>query len=162
VPMLSGAGGTERLFTIRTSGGGVHYAKSVVLAVGAGNAPCIPAPFEGIGMGHEAACHALSLRGDCGLPKVLKDKVGAGKRTNVLVVGGGLTSAQIGDMVIRQGIAKVWHLTRGSLKGMCGLIDGRFGRLFADNLDSQAIRHRLELDEQVQEPRESCFLDGRR
>jgi cation diffusion facilitator CzcD-associated flavoprotein CzcO len=96
----------------------VHYAKSVVLAVGAGNAPCIPKPFEGIGMGHEAACHALSLRGEGGLPKTLRDKVGAGKRTNVLVVGGGLTSAQVGDLVIRQGVAKVWHLTRGSLKGM--------------------------------------------
>ena len=118
VPMLSGAGGTERLFIVSTAGGGVHYAKSVVLAVGAGNAPCIPPPFEGVGMGHEAACHALFLRGDCGLPKVLKAKVQAGKRTNVLVIGGGLTSAQIGDLVIKQGVAKVWHLTRGTLKGM--------------------------------------------
>ena len=124
VPMLSGAGGTEKLFTVRTSGpggdggGGVHYAKSVVLAVGAGNAPCIPEPFGGIGMRHEAACHALSLRGEGGLPKVLKRKVEGGKRTNVVVVGGGLTSAQVGDLVIRQGVEKVWHLTRGALKGM--------------------------------------------
>jgi len=122
VPMLSGAGGTERLFTVRAVGGGVHYAKSVVLAVGAGNAPCIPPPFEGIGMGHEAACHALSLRGDCGLPKSLKAKVQAGKRTNVLVIGGGLTSAQVGDLVLKQGVTKVWHLTRGSLKSMLWLL----------------------------------------
>ena len=131
VPVLSGAGGTERLFTVKTAGGGVHYAKSVVLAVGAGNAPCVPAPFEGVGTGHEAACHALSLRGECGLPKVLGEKVRAGKRTNVLVIGGGLTSAQVGDLVLKQGVTKVWHLTRGPLKGMllvcavgsCGRVD---------------------------------------
>jgi hypothetical protein len=118
VPQFSAAGGSEKLFTVRSQGGGLHYAKAVVLAVGPGNAPCIPAPFEGIGMKHEAACHALTLRGDCGLPKVLKAKVAAGKRTNVLVVGGGLTSAQVGDLVLKQGVTKVWHLMRGTLKGL--------------------------------------------
>lgn len=112
----------EKLFTVRTGtaeGNGVHYAKAVVLAVGAGNAPCIPAPFGEIGMGHEAACHALTLRGECGLPKVLKAKIAAGKRTNVLVIGSGLTSAQTGDLVLKQGVSKVWHLMRGTPKGMC-------------------------------------------
>jgi hypothetical protein len=117
VPQFSAAGGSERLFTVRSQDCGVHYAKAVVLAVGPGNAPCITAPFEGFGMKHEAACHALTLRGDCGLPKVLKAKVAAGKRTNVLVVGGGLTSAQVGDLVLKQGVTKVWHLMRGTLKG---------------------------------------------
>lgn len=116
VPGLSGEGGSERLFSVKADGG-LHYAKAVVLAVGAGNAPCIPEPFGGVGMGHEAACHALSLRGDCGLPESLKAKVMAGRRTNVLVIGGGLTSAQIGDLVLKQGVSKVWHLTRGTLKG---------------------------------------------
>lgn len=117
VPQFSAEGGSEKLFTVRSSGG-VHYAKAVVLAVGPGNAPCIPAPFGGTGMKHEAACHALTLRGDCGLPKALKAKVAAGKRTNVLVVGGGLTSAQVGDLVLKQGVTKVWHLMRGTLKGL--------------------------------------------
>jgi NADPH-dependent glutamate synthase beta subunit-like oxidoreductase len=72
-------------------------------------------------MGHEAACHALTLRGEGGLPKVLKAKVAAGKRMEVLVVGGGLTSAQIGDLVLRQGVSRVWHLMRGTMKGtFCG------------------------------------------
>lgn len=120
---ISGLGGSEKLFTVLTCGGGVHYAKAVVLAVGAGNAPCIPEPFAGVGMGHEAACHALTLRGDSGLPKALKAKVAAGKRTNVLVIGGGLTSAQIGDLVLKQGVTKVWHLMRGTMKGMaCGRV----------------------------------------
>lgn len=118
VPQFSAAGGSEKLFTVRSAGGGVHYAKAVVLAVGPGNAPCIPAPFGGIGMKHEAACHALTLRGDCGLPEGLRAKVAKGKRTNVLVVGGGLTSAQVGDLVIKQGVTKIWHLMRGTLKGL--------------------------------------------
>ena len=118
VPQFSAQGGSEKLFTVRSQGGSVHYAKAVVLAVGPGNAPCIPKPFGEIGMKHEAACHALTLRGDCGLPKTLKAKVAAGKRTNVLVIGGGLTSAQTGDLVLKQGVAKVWHLMRGTLKGL--------------------------------------------
>lgn len=116
VPQFSAEGGSEKLFTVRSSGG-VHYAKAVVLAVGPGNAPCIPAPFGGFGMKHEAACHALTLRGNCGLPEALRAKVVAGKKTNVLVVGGGLTSAQVGDLVLKQGATKVWHLMRGTLKG---------------------------------------------
>ena len=79
-------------------------------------------------MDHEAACHALTLRGDCGLPKALRAKVAAGKRTDVVVIGGGLTSSQIGDLVLKQGVTKVWHLMRGRMKGMwkplffCGLV----------------------------------------
>jgi len=118
VPQFSAEGGSEKLFTVRSQGGGVHYAKAVVLAVGPGNAPCIPKPFGEIGMKHEAACHALTLRGDCELPKALRAKVAAGNRTNVLVVGGGLTSAQTGDLVLKQGVTKVWHLMRGTLKGL--------------------------------------------
>ncbi|KAM0722127.1 hypothetical protein Q7P37_001568 [Cladosporium fusiforme] len=108
----------EKLFTVQTSTG-VHFARTVVLAVGAGNAPCIPPPINdvlAVGRPHEAACHALTMRGDSGLPDLLRRKVAAGKRTNVLVVGGGLTSAQIGDLALRQGVSKVWHLTRGPLK----------------------------------------------
>jgi hypothetical protein len=118
VPQFSAAGGSEKLFTVKSAGGNVHYAKAVVLAIGPGNAPRIPKPFDGVGMGHEGACHALTLRGEGGLPKALKAKVAAGKKTNVLVIGGGLTSAQVGDLVLKQGVTKVWHLMRGTLKGM--------------------------------------------
>lgn len=129
---------SERVFTVRTGEGVRHFARTVVVAVGAGNAPCIPPPFGdvvGVGRKHEAACHALAMRGDCGLPEVLKRKVTAGKRTNVLVIGGGLTSAQIGDLVIRQGVSKVWHLTRGSLKGE--LFDRRLSKIDYANQDSK-------------------------
>jgi hypothetical protein len=30
--------------------------------------------------------------------------------TNVMVVGGGLISAKIGDLAIRRGVTKVWHI----------------------------------------------------
>jgi hypothetical protein len=120
VPEFTAAGGSEKLFTVRSAGGNVDYAKAVVLAVGPGNAPRIPVPFEGIVLGHECACHALTLRGEGSLPEVLRAKVKAGKKTNVVVVGGGLTSAQIGDLVLKQGVTKVWHLMRGTLKGMFG------------------------------------------
>jgi hypothetical protein len=118
VPIFEAKGGGEKVFTVKSEGGGVHYAKAVVLAVGAGNKPSVPELFGDVGVGHEAACHALTLRGEGSLPKVLRAKVAAGKRTNVLVVGGGLTSAQIGDLVLRQGVSRVWHLMRGTMKGM--------------------------------------------
>lgn len=43
-------------------------------------------------------------------------KVEAGLRTNLLVVGGGLTSAQLADLAIRKGVSKVWLLMRSRLR----------------------------------------------
>lgn len=34
-----------------------------------------------------------------------------------MVIGGGLTSAQITDMAVRHDVTKVWHVMRGSCKG---------------------------------------------
>lgn len=45
-------------------------------------------------------------------------RVRAHKPTNVLVIGGGLTSAQIADRAIRQGVTRVLHLMRGPMKGV--------------------------------------------
>lgn len=47
---------------------------------------------------------------------VVQAKISAKKTTNVLVVGGGLTSAQLSDLAIRRGVTKVWHLMRGPCK----------------------------------------------
>lgn len=99
----------EKIFTIRTDGS-TYYARSVVLAVGAGNAPSIPKPFPAGGC--PCACHAFQPQ-----DKALMSRVGAGKPTNVLVIGGGLTSAQIADRAIRQGATRVLHLMRGPMKG---------------------------------------------
>ncbi len=44
-------------------------------------------------------------------------KIKERKQTNVLVLGGGLTSAQLGDLALKHGVTKVWHIMRGELKG---------------------------------------------
>ncbi|KAK6957329.1 hypothetical protein Daesc_000113 [Daldinia eschscholtzii] len=63
----------DKVFTVRTDRG-IHYAKTVVLAVGARS------------------------------------------QVNIVIVGGGLTSAQLADLAIRRGATKVWLLMRGPLK----------------------------------------------
>lgn len=45
-------------------------------------------------------------------------KIQRRQETNVVVVGGGLSSAQIVDMAVRKGVRKVWFLMRSELKGM--------------------------------------------
>lgn len=92
-----------------------YYAKTVVLAVGAGNPPSIPGllPHERI----EGACHAMQIKTfpDSSVAR----KIQAKRETNIMVVGGGLTSAQIADLAIRKGVTRVWHVMRGPLKGEC-------------------------------------------
>lgn len=98
----------EKFFYIRTDRT-EYYAKSVVLAVGAGNPPSIPKPFPQSGCPN--ACHAFTSL-DQSLGSRLRSKL----PSNVLVIGGGLTSAQMTDQAIRRGATKVFHLMRGPLK----------------------------------------------
>ncbi|KAL1638317.1 hypothetical protein SLS56_000125 [Neofusicoccum ribis] len=104
----------DKVFTLWTNTG-VHHARTVVLAVGPGNAPSIPdVEPEYLEQGCPQMCHSMQIQR---FPDpVVSAKIKAKKETNVLVVGGGLTSAQISDMAIRKGITKVWHLMRGSCK----------------------------------------------
>ncbi|KAF1344636.1 hypothetical protein BDV97DRAFT_58611 [Delphinella strobiligena] len=102
---------TDELFTVRTSRR-LHFARTVVLAVGAGNAPAIPKSFTP--EMNTGACHAMQIR-HFPDPSV-KAKIRAGKTTNVMVIGGGLTSAQVTDMAIRHAVTKVWHIMRGACK----------------------------------------------
>nr|POE87734.1 putative transcriptional regulatory protein c15d4.02 [Quercus suber]POF00889.1 putative transcriptional regulatory protein c15d4.02 [Quercus suber] len=92
------------IFTVRTNRS-VYFAKTVVLAVGAGT-PSIPQPFPPqISRG---ARHAVDIqyRASMGLvdPSVLA-KIRLKRQTNVLVIGGGLTSAQVADALVRGGTA---------------------------------------------------------
>jgi hypothetical protein len=60
------------------------------------------------------ACHSMHVKG---YPdNAVMKKVEAGLRTNLLVVGGGLTSAQLADLAIRKGVSKVWLLMRSRLR----------------------------------------------
>lgn len=89
------------------------YSKAVVLAVGPANEPEIPRMPSMPADLHNLrqACHSLQIKT---FPDpVVQQRMAAGKATNVLIVGGGLTSAQLTDLAIRKGVTKVWHIMRG-------------------------------------------------
>jgi lysine/ornithine N-monooxygenase len=100
-------------FTLNTSKGPT-FARIVVLAIGPGSSPLLPRPISL--QESEGACHSsvLPQRG-CPAPHV-RERIVQKKITNVVVVGGGLTSAQISDLCIRKGVTRVWHLMRGAYK----------------------------------------------
>jgi len=108
---------------------GIHYSRTVVLAIGAGGVPRLPASMSSEPVARmEGACHAFAI--ETFPDPSTKKKIEAGRATNVLVVGGGLTSAQLSDMAIRHGVTKVWHIMRGPMKGMsllfwCLFVAGR-------------------------------------
>ncbi|KAL2127850.1 hypothetical protein VTI74DRAFT_10089 [Chaetomium olivicolor] len=101
VPGISVADG--KLFTVRTDKG-IRYSSIVVVAVGPGNQPRIP-KIPGM-----LSC----IRN---FPdELLKQRIAARRHTNILIVGGGLTSAQLADLAIRKGVSTVWHMMRGPLR----------------------------------------------
>jgi len=105
-----------QLFKLVTNHG-IHYSRTVIVAIGAGAAPRIPASMSSEPVARiQGACHAFAIETfpDPGTQK----KINAKEHTNVLVVGGGLTSAQLTDMCIRHGVTKVWHIMRGPMKGV--------------------------------------------
>lgn len=100
----------QKIFSVKTNKG-CHYGKIVVLAIG-GNAPQIPCSLTTEEM--EGATHAMHIK--TFPPLYMQKKITLKARTNVLVVGGGLTSAQIADLAVRRGVTKVWLIMRGPLK----------------------------------------------
>jgi len=133
VPGISFA--DEKLFTVRTDQG-IRYSPIVIMAVGPGNQPRIP-DIPGITTPSTdglpptphppgcqtlpppqaqppQTCHAMHIR-EFPDPTV-KQRILAHQPTNVLIIGGGLTSAQLADLAIRRGVATVWHMTRGPLR----------------------------------------------
>lgn len=106
--------GDEKLFTVTTDNER-RYAKVVVMAVGPANKPVIPRapsmPQEGV---IPQACHSMDI--DEFPATIIRQRMAAGRPTNVLIVGGGLTSAQLSDLAVRRGITKVWHIMRGQLR----------------------------------------------
>ena len=110
----------EKLFTVTTEKS-KRYARAVVLAVGPANPPKIPAipgmpepAKEPVPGGHYQSCHSMHIKT---FPDpIVKSRAAAGMQTNLLIVGGGLTSAQLTDLAIRRGVTKVWHIMRGACK----------------------------------------------
>jgi hypothetical protein len=104
----------QKLFRVTTDAG-VHLARVVVLAVGPGNAPSIP-QIPGLPKctPHEGYCHAMQLARFP--PPHVVSKIERRASTNMLIVGGGLTSVQLADLAIKRGVSKVHLLVRGALK----------------------------------------------
>lgn len=103
----------DRVFRISTDAGEC-FARCVVLAVGNGNTPNVAEPVRPL-VGSEF----VSFPRDPGpFPCArIRQKISDYKHTEILIVGGGLTSAQMADLAIERGVSKVWLLTRGDLKG---------------------------------------------
>lgn len=102
------------LFTLVTDQGAFH-ARTVVLAVGPANAPNLPRevsnPSENKQQGQ---LHSMQIKE---FPATtVQAKIAFGQATYILVIGGGLTSAQLSDLAIRRGATKVYHFMRGPCK----------------------------------------------
>lgn len=105
---------TEKVFRVKTDRG-LHLAKTVVMAVGPANEPTIPmAPRAVNSMPGEGQCHAMHIR-KIPDPNVQR-KMKQGKSTSILVIGGGLTAAQIVERCVMKGVSKVYLLMRSELK----------------------------------------------
>lgn len=102
-----------RIFTLKTSTG-TKKAKLVVLAVGSALERRLPpdCPFSPANQQEESVIHVFGTKTTGELPLHVLEKIKAGRETNVVVVGGGLTSAQISDTFARKGVTKVHHLMR--------------------------------------------------
>ena len=103
-----------KIFKVTTMGGTIRYAKVVVLAIGAGGKPAMPRELSAAEK--EGACHSTQLPKQMFLPKRLQEKILARIPTAVVVVGGGLMSAQIANQCIENGVERVFLVMRGPLK----------------------------------------------
>lgn len=109
-----GSDDDRKVFQVTTDQG-VRFASVVILAIGPGNMPSIP-PVLGMPSTspHEGFAHAMQLKQFP--PAHVKAKTLACRTTNLLIVGGGLTSIQLADLALQRGVSKVWLLMRGPLK----------------------------------------------
>lgn len=108
------------IFTLQTPTG-IKKARIVVFAAGPAVQPILPldCPFHKMPQGSCSHVFDKSYAGELPnhiFPAHLLQKVSENKETNVIVVGGGLSSAQVCALLSNLGVTKVWHLMRGSYK----------------------------------------------
>ncbi|KAK1139597.1 hypothetical protein N8T08_000601 [Aspergillus melleus] len=103
---------SDKIFTVTTTDGRQLYSRAVVLAIGPGRTKIFP--FKMTKEEEHGACHSTEIR-TFPSPNV-RQKIQQRQQTNLVVVGGGLSSAQIVDMAIRKGVSKVWLLMRSDFK----------------------------------------------
>lgn len=107
-------GDPTKIFKVTTTGGTIKFAKVVVLAIGAGGKPAMPRHLSAAE--REGACHSTQISKQMLLPKSLNQKTLARVLTAVVIIGGGLTSAQIANQCIENGVGRVFLVMRGPLK----------------------------------------------
>ncbi|KAL8846929.1 MAG: hypothetical protein Q9221_008017 [Calogaya cf. arnoldii] len=103
-----------RLFKVMTADGDIRFAKVVVLAIGAGGKPNMPRQLSAAEK--EGACHSTQLPKQRFLAPRVVQKIGKRVPTTVMVVGGGLTAAQIANQCIENGVSRVFMVMRSGLK----------------------------------------------
>jgi len=117
----------EPHFVIETVDGRMFYSRAVVMAIGPGGIPNVPAflrePSQRTVVDGPGWCHtAAFLRPGFSFPPkhetALHERLMDGTGT-VVVVGGGLTSAQVADLAIKKGL-RVILICRSHLKSECG------------------------------------------
>ncbi|KIW20032.1 hypothetical protein PV08_00607 [Exophiala spinifera] len=105
-----------KLFALTTDRGTI-FSKTVVLAVGPGAKPKIPSDCQlRLDMHRGSVCHCFEAIGSSCMPEHVSRKINERQPTSVVVVGGGLTSAQIADLLLSRGVTKVFLLLRGKYK----------------------------------------------
>ncbi|RMJ27783.1 FAD binding domain protein [Aspergillus sp. HF37] len=101
-----------RVFSVRTTDGREFYARAVVLAIGPGRTKIYPFPLSD----EEKTASSHSSEIGCFPSPRVQGMIQQRRASNVVVVGGGLTSAQIVDLAVRRGVTRVWHLMRSDVK----------------------------------------------
>lgn len=143
---------TDKIFTV-TSNKTVRYARTVILAVGPANSPVLP-EIPALSYPNQdepnqtmpQACHSMHIPLHRFPDDIVTARIAKRQTTNILVVGGGLTSAQLSDLAIRRGVTKVWHIMRGPLRSKAFDVDlhwmGKYKTLH------QAYFHQADSDEE--------------
>ncbi|CAH2351729.1 hypothetical protein CLIB1423_04S04632 [[Candida] railenensis] len=107
-------------FLVRTEGGQIFGCKSCVVTTGhAGKINYPISPFKLSPEAPEGSCHTTHIfqRKVSSFPDAnIIHKIEQGKRNSMVVVGGGLTSAQLVDVALRSGVEKCYLLLRGGMK----------------------------------------------
>lgn len=127
----------DKIFTVTTKDDRRFYSRTVVLAIGPGGPKIFP--WQLSSTEEMGACHSLDIK-TFPSPNV-KARIKNHQETNVVVVGGGLSSAQVVDMAIRKGITKVWFFLRGELKGKVHTRLRIWSENNSDSWNSQTLRH---------------------
>lgn len=100
----------------------IRYARTVILAVGPANKAVLPHirslsyPGQSEGMIMPQACHSINIQRNHFPDPIVQRRIRNRRTTNMLIVGGGLTSFQLADLAIRSGVTRVWQIMRGMLK----------------------------------------------